>query len=1252
MPGASGYTVNVNQGGWGPPSTNLTHLINGLNNGDSITIQVKVLDADPACPNDIATLGCRFLDCQMYAVVENTVPPSCYSGNDGEAFISAYDGTSPFSYNLDNQTTQMIGYFNSVAAGNHFVIVTDAMGCMDTVYFTLTQPAPIDIEIDIDSVLCYNQKNGGATAMAQGGTSPYQFVWFTVPAVFNASLTNVKAGSYTLRVTDDNSCFRDTLVTISQPDPILLSFQTDSVSCPGKMDGSATVNPMGGTLPYSFLWSNLQNGQQATGLDMGVFAVTVTDAHQCTTSSTVEVHEGPPNQYQPQSAPPSCYNGMDGLAWVEVIQAPLPLNFSWQDPAMQMSDTAYALTPGQFSVIIEDGKGCLDTLSVTVTNPDSMLLAVSSTSVGCQGAIDGTATVSVTSGGTAPFTFLWNDPMGQITPTATGLNAGMFTVTVTDAKGCTQTAQIAVGAPGSISTILNFTEATCTNSQDGAAVVIPMGGTQPYSYLWNNSGGSITDTITGINPGLYIVTVTDMNGCSVVDSVTVTAKAPLILDSIQVTPVTCFQGNDGALQAVVTGGSGIYSFLWSDPGAQSTNPATGLSAGLFSVTITGSLGCQTTGSINLPEPPPIQVNISATAAPCPGQSGGSLEAMPIGGMGPYTYLWSDPLGQTTKSAVDLFAGMYSVTVTDANQCTQVENGIVTEPTTPLTVSVQQSVTGCAGAAQNEITASPNGGSGSGYQFVWNTGALVNPLVDVGPGNYSVTVTDDAGCSAEAALLIQDLPPLQITVAGTIPSCFGIADGSVGVTFVDGGTGGGVPANYTYIWSTTPIQTGGLAIGLLGGTSYSVTVSDPSGCTTSTSYFLDQPAPITATSTIEAVSCFGQNDGQIDLSNIIGGSGIYQITWDPSILNSNGNQAFDLTSGTYQVTISDDQSCSMIYDYFVPQPTPLLITNAVLISPSCEGLSDGSVTIQVSGGTPAYQYNWSNGNTLAQNGNLAAGAYTLTVTDAAGCTLTTNVQVDEPMALLLDLDGASPSCSNTLDGRITATGSGGTSPYTYSLNAGPPTPNHIFTPLGPGQYTVLLTDSRGCTKQDMVDLTDPLAFEIDLGDDVTIELGESIALPFTHNASTPPFVFWQAPYSGTLSCTDCAEPISTPYYTITYKLVAEDDRGCEAVDQITVWVIANRVVLVPTAFTPNLDGQNDKLLIHGREGTKIIVFKIFDRWGEQLFEQEDFPINDPQIGWDGTFKGEQMNSGVYIWTLEVEFIDGFKQLFSGQTTLLR
>lgn len=1252
IPGATGYQVNVNQTGWTTPTTNLSHLINNLNNGDSITIQVKVIDADPACPSEIAVLGCRFLDCQMYAVVENTVPPSCHGGTDGEAFISAYDGTSPFTYNLDNQLSQGIGYFNSVSAGDHFVIVSDAMGCMDTVYFTLSEPDPIAIDIAIDSVKCYNQKNGGASAMAMGGTSPYQYVWFTVPAVFNPVLNNVKAGNYTLRITDDNGCIRDSVVNIPQPDPILLSFTTDSVSCPGKMDGTATVLPSGGTLPYNYLWSNLQITPQAIGLAMGTYSVTVTDDNACTTTGSVEVHEGPPNSYSVGAAAPGCHNGDDGQAWIDIIQSKMPVSFIWSDPLMQQTDTASMLVPGNYQVIASDGNGCMDTLQVTVPNTDSMLLGISSTPVGCQGNMDGTATVSVLSGGVPPFSFLWSDPGGQTGATATGLSPGIILVTVTDQNGCAQTASTMVGSPGGLQTQISSISSTCNNSQDGSASILVQGGNPPYTFLWNDPSSSIINPLTGLNPGTYTVTVTDNNGCTTIDSVQINAVAPLLIDSLVIQPISCHQGSDGAITAFVSGGSGIYSYQWSGPGSQSNNPATGLSAGLYSLTVTGSLGCQNTAQINLVDPAPLQINLIPQSSSCKGSADGRLTAQVSGGTPPYTYLWNDPGAQITEEATNLMAGTYTVTVTDAHLCSAVAVGTVNEPVIELSVTIVQTSTGCAGLFGNELTATASGGSGSGYQFLWNTTDQGSILGNIGPGNYAVTVTDNAGCQADTTVTASELPPVTISLAGTEPSCFGLSDGTIGVTQVSGGSGMGNPANYTYLWNSQPPQTGDLATGLPGDFVYTVMVTDPTGCTGVGSYSLQQPDAIMAQSILTPARCYGEANGSIFLDPITGGSGAYQITWDPAVPTTNGPLASDLAAGTYQVTISDDQGCAMTYAYAITQPDPLTIIDLVNSPTTCAGENDGSLSIQANGGTPGYQYVWSTGDVQSAINNLSPGLYGITITDQQGCLLSATYTVTSPAPLILTLDAQGPNCTNTNDGTIQATGSGGSSPYTYQLNGAGLQTIGLFGPLSAGTYQVTMMDASGCTVQESVDLTPPTAFTLDLGEDLTIELGESVPLTFTHNAPNPPFVFWRAPYDGTLDCTDCASPIATPTYTITYTLIGEDERGCEAIDQLTVFVKAIRTVLVPTAFTPNQDGQNDRLLVHGKDGAHIIVFKIFDRWGEQLYEQQDFPINDPVIGWDGTFKGQQMNSGVYIWTLEVEFIDGFRQLYSGQTTLLR
>jgi gliding motility-associated-like protein len=284
--------------------------------------------------------------------------------------------------------------------------------------------------------------------------------------------------------------------------------------------------------------------------------------------------------------------------------------------------------------------------------------------------------------------------------------------------------------------------------------------------------------------------------------------------------------------------------------------------------------------------------------------------------------------------------------------------------------------------------------------------------------------------------------------------------------------------------------------------------------------------------------------------------------------------------------------------------------------------------------------------------IGAGLHVVTVTDIQGCTNTAELMLQEPEPLIFDLAFKNPDCSNKSNGEIEVVAMGGSVPYQYALNNGPYQSSPVFGPLAQGSYLVSLRDVNGCLFTETTILENPDAITIDLGDDVTINLGESVNLQATITGPPPTSIIWKAPYDGTLSCLDCLNPTSMPKFTITYTVIGTSEKGCETSDNITVFVIPKRTVLIPTAFTPNGDGSNDLLLVHGVEGILIKSFQVFDRWGEKLFETSNFLINNSNIGWDGTFRGGEMNSGVYIWTLEVEHLDGLSETLSGQTTLIR
>lgn len=1252
VPGAPGYEVNVNQGGWIPANGSLQHFISGLPNNTMVDFRVRVPDSNPNCPSEVGIQAILHLFCSMYGVVELAIPPSCFGGSDGQAFISAFNGTAPFNYQLNGQFNQPIGYFNAVPGGAHLVIVTDAMGCADTLAFDLVQPDPIAIALTVDSVSCFGGNNGSASAQAMGGTSPFSYTWFTIPAVFGPTLGNRPAGSYPLRVTDSNGCIRDTSVSIHQPMPLTIQIDTDSVSCHGMADGMAGGTVSGGNLPYQYLWSNGGNGFQITGLAPGSYTLTVTDAKGCSTTTAAMIGQPPVNQYSLGAESPTCFNGTDGRAWITPILAPAPLTYRWMDALAQTGDTAVALPAGGYVVIARDARGCLDTFIVIVPSADSMTLTVSSDMASCPGTATGRLTVDVTSGGEAPFTFLWSDADAQTGSTALGLPGGFFSVTVTDAKGCSQSAAGVVELNEGLEVALSGINASCLSSMDGQVAAVVTGGTWPYTFQWNDPAAGTDSLLLQVAPGTYSVTVTGSKGCTGTATITLVAENTLMIDGIIVSDASCAGASDGQLEALISGGNQPYGYSWSDPAAQTSGTAVGLSAGNYGVTVTDATGCQVWGAAFLGEPEPIQVAISATSVACRNGMDGSLEAVVMGGTPGYQFLWSTTPAQTGATATGLAAGSYSLTVTDQQGCSAVVQAIVPEPAASLMVSITQHLTGCFGSNGNGLTVTTSGGQGPPLGISWSNGEASAVIEGLADGVYQVTVTDAGGCQVSQSYQVVSLSPVTVTIAGVPPSCHGLMNGSLGVTGIAGGVGNGMPGAYQFQWSTLPVQSGVNAVNLAGNRQYHVTATDALGCSGTASFFLTEPLPMTASTLETPVSCQGDSNGQLRITQVSGGTGPYTYAWPPALAIGNQSLATDLPAGTYVITITDAGGCVLFSSLNVTEPAPLTLALMAQTHVSCHGDSNGALILGAEGGNGSYSFQWGNGRTGATQDDLPAGNYLVTVTDLKGCERVENFTVTEPPALGMILSAEPPDCVQRNNGQIEVFPSGGTPPYQFALQGQAFGLLPVFGRLSGGQYVVTLRDQKGCMYSESVLLEDPADFSIDLGDDVTISSGESVTLQVTDNSPVPIAITWKAPYEGTLSCTQCPNPVASPAYTITYKAIATDDRGCQASDEITVIVITSRTVLVPTAFTPNGDGQNDLLLVHGHEGTTIRSMRVFDRWGETVFEAGGFSINDPIIGWDGRFRGAELNPGVYIWVLEVEFPDGFRQQFTGQTTLIR
>ncbi|MBD3637391.1 MAG: gliding motility-associated C-terminal domain-containing protein [Crocinitomicaceae bacterium] len=414
--------------------------------------------------------------------------------------------------------------------------------------------------------------------------------------------------------------------------------------------------------------------------------------------------------------------------------------------------------PGTYNVVLTmtDGFGCDYTANTSITVLDSVDLTMDSTGVTCYGYTDGSGTAVPTSG-SGPYNYTWNDPGTQSTQTATGLAPGVYSVTVVDDLGCVGIDSIQVTEPLEITLNMDSTDASCNGGTDGTASATVNNGVSPFSYLWDDPGSQTTSTATGLPAGVYTVVVTDFNGCMATDSVEV-LEAPGITLSMDSVNVTCFGGSDGLAIVNVTSGTGPFTYVWDDPGAQTSDTAAALPAGMYTVTVTGGAGCVVSDSVSITEPAAITTSITSVDVDCFGESTGEATVTASNGVTPYTYQWDDPASQTTATATLLSAGDYTVIVTDSNGCTA-SNSVTITQNSEITGSVV--TTEDTGADDGTVDLTVNGGT-TPYTYSWSNGSTTEDLTGVPSGTYDVVVTDALGCtytqSSEVGLILElELP---------------------------------------------------------------------------------------------------------------------------------------------------------------------------------------------------------------------------------------------------------------------------------------------------------------------------------------------------------------------------------------------------------------------------------------------------------------------------------------------------------------
>lgn len=805
-----------------------------------------------------------------------------------------------------------------------------------------------------------------------------------------------------------------------------------------------------------------------------------------------------------------------------------------------------------------------------------------------------------------------------------------------------------------IQTQVEKTDVTCNGNSDGRAIIHASNGLAPYQFSLNGSAFRSDSTFRALSPGDYTVIVLDDLLCRDTQIFTIQETDPIQLSTSVVKNVACFGGNDGMARVTATGGDGNYTYLWNDPLQQISSEANQLTAGNYSVIVTDGNGCSGNATVTIAQPDRLEVTVTKNDVRCRGDATGSATALLIGGTSPYQFSWNDPKNQTGQTAVDLPAGNYLVSVTDDNGCFQFGTVSILQPSTTVSVETRQLVKGCFGSGKSEAISSATGGTGTNYTFLWSNGQRTPAASNLSAQSYFVTVADENGCEKIDSIQIIEWDSMEISVVVDTPNCHGERSGALGVTLVLGGSGVLNPDGFQ--WNTN--ESGQYIGNLQGSRTYTVTVTDAQGCSNSKDVFLPEPPALIGYSSVSHAKCFGSSDGTGTVTSVDNARLPLSYLWDSNTGNQITQTATGLSAGIYTVTFTDSKGCDGTTSVDIGQPSPIQVDFQITDN-DCFGAGVGSILALPSGGTPltgnvSYQINWSNQSSGPSIGNLTTGAYVVTVTDANGCQKIDTALVSEPGTIIAELFAQPATCFGDRDGSIRIEASGGNPPFQYSLDGINYSGTRTIVGLRAGEYEVYIKDSKGCQWVDKIQVIQPQKFEVDAGPPlIEIRLGEEVTLlANSFNGQGTVSYEWDAPYPGTLTCEFCDTTVSIPQNTIIYTLFGTDEIGCRASDKIEIRVIKDRIVLVPTGFTPNNDSNNDILLVHGREGTLIKLFQVFDRWGELVFEARDFPINDILTGWDGNFRGQPLNPGVFSWHLEVEYLDGGRDSFNGHTTLIR
>uniref|UniRef100_UPI003A93DC9D DUF7507 domain-containing protein n=1 Tax=Joostella sp. TaxID=2231138 RepID=UPI003A93DC9D len=1112
------------------------------------------------------------------------VDVTCSGGSNGSITVSATGGSGVYQFSIDGFTTTVPnGVFTGLSAGNYTIEARDAndTSCeaITPVNVAVSEPLAISGTTVQTDVYCFGEATGAVVLTPAGGTPPYSYLWSTsdgtIPSGTNTNkdLTGLTGGTYSVVITDVNGC------TIPSPKFILIGEPTATLSgtatqtnntCNGAALGEIDLTTAGGTPPYTYQWTATNGGTVPVG--------------------------------------------------------------------SETSQDLTGLTAGTYSVVIEDLNGCeTSSINVVITEPTAIVIGATPTvvNVTCNGGDNGRITATAT-GGSGTYEYSIDGFTTTVSNGVfTGLTAGNYTIEVRDANFTTCEAPSSIVATVSqpdalvIGATPTVVDVTCNGGSNGSITATATGGSGTYEYSIDGFTTTVTDgNFTGLSAGSYTIEARDANdtSCEAATPITVTVNQPDVL-VIGATPtivdVSCNGGDDGSVTATATGGSGTYEYSIDGFTTTVANGVfTGLSAGDYTIEVRDandtSCEAETTVDVTVSEPLVVSGTTVQTDVSCFGDATGAIALTPAGGTPPYSYVWSTSDGtipsgtNTNEDLTGLTGGTYSVVITDSNGCTNpvAINVLIGEPTAVVSGTATQTNVSCNGGNTGSIDLTPTGGV-TPYTYAWTTTDGTIPssletaqdLTNLPAGTYSVVITDFNGCST-ASIDVTITEPAEV-VSGSITKtdilCNGDNTGSIDLT----PTGGTAP--YTYVWSTVG---GAVPSGqennqdltdLVNGI-YRVIITDANGCTnpTAINVQITEPAEaLTVSVTKTDVLCTNEATGGIDIT-ASGGTSSYTYLWtaiDGGVIptgTSTNEDISGLVAGSYNLVVTDANGCTNAspINVVITEPAAIVSGTTTQTNILCTGNDSGAIDLTATGGTAPYTYLWTTTDGSIPTGvevtedptNLTAGTYSVVITDANGCTNanTIEVTITEPAAAVSGTTTAvNILCNGDATGTINLTVSGGTPSYTYlwtATNGGIiPTGqenNEDLSGLTAGTYSVVITDTNGCTNENPITVTLTETAVVSISEKISDHQNVTCVSPsigaFTvvaQGGSNSGFIYTIAETSET-NTTGEFTGLAAGNYTVT----VEDDQGCELPTPLSITIVNYCIEATKTQAVADTNGD--------------------------------------------------------------------------------